>query len=204
MAITRIKTGSSFTNLQKSDSFLAGNPAFSPGSFESIATATGTGSSTTITFSSIPSTYKHLQLRWNARDTFSAGNTPINFALVINGDTGTSYVHHELIGNGSSVSSANNIGYNNGFFRNAAVAGSGVANMMGTGIADFIDYASTTKYKTIRAFTGYNTNGTITDNIELQSNLWTSTSALTSFTLTSNGNAFTTTSTFALYGIKGA
>ena len=31
-------------------------------SFESIATATGTGSSGVITFSSIPSTYKHLQI----------------------------------------------------------------------------------------------------------------------------------------------
>jgi hypothetical protein len=181
----------------------SGGAAAVPSSYESIATATGTGLSTTITFSSIPSTYKHLQLRWNARDVFSAVNTPINFALVINGDTGTNYAHHELIGNSTSASAANNIGYNNGFFRNAAVAGTGVANMMGVGIADFIDYASTTKYKTIRAFTGYDTNNTITDNIELQSNLWTSTSAMTSFTLTSNGTAFSTDSTFALYGIKG-
>jgi hypothetical protein len=32
------------------------------GAYESIASATGTGSSATITFSSIPSTYQHLQI----------------------------------------------------------------------------------------------------------------------------------------------
>ena len=181
-------------------SSISGSKAIT-GSFESIATATGTGSSGVITFSSIPSTYKHLQLRWNARDVLTTA-TPINFALVINGDTGTNYAQHEIIGNGGSASAANNNGYNNGFFRQSAVAGTTTANMMGVGIADFIDYASTTKYKTIRAFTGYSTNSTITDNVELQSNLWTSTAAITSFTLTSNGTAFSTTTTFALYGIK--
>ena len=35
-----------------------------PSSFESIATVSGTGSSGTITFSSIPATYKHLQIRY--------------------------------------------------------------------------------------------------------------------------------------------
>ena len=169
--------------------------------FESIATVTGTGSSGVITFSSIPSDYTHLQLRWNARDVLTIA-TPINFALKVNGDAGTNYAHHEIIGNGSAASAVANIGYNNGFFRQSAVAGTTTANMMGVGIADFIDYASTTKYKTIRAFTGYSTNATITDNIELQSNLWTSTAAITSFSLTSNGTAFSTSSTFALYGVK--
>jgi len=63
MAITSIKTGSSFTNLVKYNDFLGPNSAYIPTSYESIASATGTGSSNTITLSSIPSTYKHLQLR---------------------------------------------------------------------------------------------------------------------------------------------
>ena len=49
MAITSIKTGSSFTNLIKYNDFLAGNTAYNPippNSYESIATVTvGSGGS---------------------------------------------------------------------------------------------------------------------------------------------------------------
>ena len=75
--------------------------------------------------------------------------------------------------------------------------------MMGVGVLDFIDYASTTKNKTIKIFTGYETNGTITDRVSLESASWMSTAAMTSFTINTNGNGFTTSTTFSLYGIKG-
>ena len=53
-------------------SFLAGNAAFVPGAYESIASTTvGSGGVSTITFSSIPDTYKHLQIRYTARVTGS-------------------------------------------------------------------------------------------------------------------------------------
>jgi hypothetical protein len=44
------------------------------GAYESIATVTATGTESTITFSSIPSTYQHLQIRALSRDTFTAIN----------------------------------------------------------------------------------------------------------------------------------
>ena len=70
--------------------------------FESIATATGTGSSNTITFSSFPNTYKHLQIRWIAKDTGSASN-PYGLRMTFNGVGGTSYANHRLYGDGTSA-----------------------------------------------------------------------------------------------------
>ena len=48
-------------------SAISGNLFAPSGAYDSIATASGTGSSATISFTSIPSTYTHLQIRgiWN-------------------------------------------------------------------------------------------------------------------------------------------
>jgi hypothetical protein len=74
------------------------------GAFESIATAVGTGSNTTITFSSIPATFKHLQVRMLAKDTHNGGGALVRYTpLVINGDTGANYTRHNINGDGSAV-----------------------------------------------------------------------------------------------------
>ena len=208
MAITSIKTGSSFTNLQKYNDFLGPNAPFIPTSFESIATATGTGSSGTITFSSIPSTYKHLQIRFIARAASGGDTLPVNLQFRLNGDNGANYTQHNLSGDGTSALAT---GFNTTdvagepFFRNS-YAGSGMAaNIMGVGIIDIHDYASTTKNKTLRTLSGTNYNsGTTGERIVLSSHLWTNTAAITSITLTSGGaRTFATTTVFSLYGIKG-
>lgn len=195
MAITRIKTGSSFTNLQKSDSFLAGNSAFIPSSYESIATLVGDGSATSLTFSSIPSTYTHLQIRAITND---ASGEEVGIRL--NGDTATNYSHHYLRGTGATATAS-------GSATQARINFMGVTanstTIMGVTIIDLIDYASTTKYKTVRAFMGYENNSA--GIVYLSSGLWQSTSAVTSLTvLNIGGFAFGTQTTFALYGIKGA
>ena len=77
--------------------------AASTTSFESIATVTvGSGGSSSISFSSIPSTYKHLQVRCIARSsrTQNSGYGVIRF----NSDTGTNYSYHSLAGDGASAS----------------------------------------------------------------------------------------------------
>ena len=54
----------SLKNKLKSGSLLVGNEYYNPTEFESIATVTvGSGGSSTISFTSIPGTYKHLQVR---------------------------------------------------------------------------------------------------------------------------------------------
>lgn len=164
------------------------------GSYESIASATGTGSSGTITFSSIPSTYSHLQIRINAK----GGSGAIIFAE-INSDTGANYSRHFLRGNGTdafasgaaSQTKLDYVGY-----------ASDTADICATSIIDIIDYASTTKYKTSRSFFGLDRNGS--GFVYLSSGSWQSTSAITSISLKIASGSFDTISTFALYGIKGA
>lgn len=172
-----------------------------PTAFESIATATGTGSSGTITFSSIPSTYKHLQIRSVSR--FTGGH---GFVITQpNGDTSTAnYTYHLLSGNGSAASAgAYTTGSLGGSYSlQSAGVTTELSNNTGVGILDILDYASTTKYKTFRSITGYDNNDT-SGIIYLISTLWLSTSAISSLTINTQGGNFTTQTTFALYGIKG-
>jgi len=180
---------------------VSGNGAGGGGSFESIATATGTGSSGTITFSSIPSTYQHLQIRYVCRSSRASTDDGIN--LQFNSDTGSNYARHQLFGNGATASASGGTTQSN-IPVGVATAASVAANIIGVGIIDIHDYASATKYKTIRSFSGddqNNTNGIL----YLRSGLWQSTTAISSISLISSSSSnWTTQTTFALYGIKGA
>ncbi len=201
MAITKIKTTSSFTNLTKYDSFLAGNSPYIPPSYESIASASGTGSSATITFSSIPSTYVALQVRFLGRTT-SASTSQQNLFLRFNGVSSASYARHYLQGDGSAVSASGSSG-DTEILAGQVINDGEAANRMSVSIIDIHNYASTTQNKTVRTFDGTEKNGS--GLIWLRSGLFVNTSAITSLSLiTSNGNAFTTSTQVALYGIKGA
>jgi hypothetical protein len=179
----------------------AGKP-FITGSFESIATANGTGSSATITFSSIPSTYTHLQIRAITRDT-SAFNDSYGAKLKINSDTGSNYASHYLLGNGSSAIAASQ-GVSITPPNCMQTAGGGMAaNVFSATIIDILDYKNTNKYKTVRVLTGVEPNSATGDNVGLQSALWMNTNAITQIDITSDsGGNWATGTQFALYGIK--
>ena len=201
MTISSVKTGAI------GDSLLAGNLAYMPPSFESIATVTGTGSSATITFSSIPSTYVGLQLRFIGKSTESVSNTQYNYRLRFNGDTGANYARHVLGGDGATAAttgaaSVTEIGPG---YTPIPNSGSAVA-IIGVGIIDIHDYASTTKNKTARVFTGLDMNRTTapTGQVILHSGVWLNTNAITSIDLQLTTGSWTTNSVFSLYGIKGA
>lgn len=182
MAIKSVK------NKTRSGSLLMGNAPFIPTSFESIATATGTGSSGTITFSSIPSTYTHLQLRFSA---LASSSSVVN--LTLNNVTSSSYWWHEVLGNGSGAfadnSSATNIRVSNGGTD---------ASFPLVGIIDIHNYTNTTQNKTVRMITGIDKNGS--GRVDLRSGLLTSTSAINRLDIIAD--TFSTGATFSLYGIK--
>ena len=175
-----------------------------PGKFESIASAAGTGSSGTITFSSIPSTYTSLQLRCISRNT-ATGTGSGDVLLRFNSDTGSNYAYAHLRGNGSVAGASSSSTQTSIKFDNFSTNNGETSGVMTAAIIDIHDYASTARAKTVRAFTGNDNNGNSTAIVRLNSGLWTSTSAITTLTLTLNlANNFTTNSIFALYGIKGA
>jgi hypothetical protein len=180
---------------------LVGNDAFDPSATFLIQRVAGTGSSGTITFTSIPQTYKHLQIRGLARSTEAAGASNL-YIKSFNSDAGTNYAHHRLTGNGSTVT-ANGQATQSDIILGQVPAASSSANLACVFIIDILDYASTSKYKTIRAFTGQDTNNAFNGQVGLWSGLWQSTSALTSLSLSLDGGNFNTISTFALYGMVG-
>ena len=181
-----------------------------PSNFYSIGTVTvGSGGASTITFSSIPSTYTHLQIRYFAQTNRSL---VIDDAFItINGDTtGANYYSHQIQGSGSSASafsSAGNGGGGVGIFWPYAFSAtaSGSYNYWAGGVIDVLDYANTNKNKTLRSLSGSDANGAAPSGypafVTLSSAAWFSTSAITSITFKSNGN-FSQYSSFALYGVK--
>jgi hypothetical protein len=186
----------SVKNKTRSGSLLIGNPPFIPTSFESIQTITGSGSS--LSFTSIPSTYKHLQIRGISRDGSDSA-----VVAQFNGDTSTSnYAQHRLYGNGSSVTSD---GYPSGTFGFGfaiiSLTNGVPASTYATMITDIQDYSSTTRNKTVRSFYGQDQNGS--GIVGLSSSLWLNTAAITSILLRPYSGTFATGTTFSLYGIKG-
>jgi len=173
-------------------------------SYESIATTTvGSGGSATITFSSIPATYTHLQIRGIARSTLT-GTAEDIIRIRFNSDTGSNYSTHALAGDGSvAYIAAAAASQTSGF--GAAIPRAGVtASVFGAFVYDVLDYANTNKYKTVRSIGSFDRNGG--GNVIFASAAWLSTSAITSITMFPEGGSasFPEYSQFALYGIKGS
>ncbi len=200
MSITRAKTSSIAQGPSTNKNLLAGNPVILGGSYESIATTTvGSTAQSTITFSSIPSTYKHLQIRAIAKSSASGFNW-IRHLVAFNSDTTNSnYVDHILRGNGSAAQVYAETSTRKGF---GAAASSG-ANIFMANVIDILDYTNTSKYKTSRTLDGLDSNNAYTGLISFESNLWMSTSAINRIDITlEDASNFTQYSSFALYGIK--
>ena len=180
-------------------SAISGNLFAPSGAYDSIATVTSAGSAADITFSSIPATYTHLQIRGILRtnDTGDFNNQGMRF----NSDTGSNYKSHTLRGNGASVTTGVVVGATNfnDFMR--AASNSLTAGIFSAVVLDILDYANTSKYKTFRALQGGDSNGAGV--VGLNSGVWMSTTAINSITISPSGGTAIQYSSFALYGIKG-
>ena len=171
------------------------------GDYESIATTTLSSSATTITFASIPSTYKHLQIRAIGR-TDRASQTLDSFRIQFNSITTTSqYRSHYLVGTGSSAGSGDE-GNTAGAFAYRMTASSSTSGMFGASIVDILDYADTNKHKTLRSLGGTDQNGS--GEVYFSSGVWMNTAAISRIDIVPNiGTNFVQYTQFALYGING-
>lgn len=193
MSSTRVKTSSISQGFPKSRSLLAGNDTILSGAYESIATVTvGSGGQATAEFTSIPSTYKHLQIRYFSAD--SRTGTPFSYVMVtFNSDSASNYSEHELYADGASVAAG-------GGSNNKIPCIGGDATHYGAGVIDILDYASTNKYKTLRCISGSDENGS--GFIQFNSGSWRSLNAISTITLTAFTANYRQYSSFALYGIR--
>ena len=172
------------------------------GDFQSIATTTvGVGGTGTITFSDIPQTYKHLQIRVIGR-TNRAAQTVDSFRVQFNNITTTSqYRSHFVYGSGSVVASADG-GNTAGIASYRTTASNSTSGMFGASIVDILDYTNTNKYKTSRCLGGTDQNGS--GEMYLGSGVWMNTAAISEIDIVPNiGTIFSQYSSFALFGIKG-
>lgn len=155
----------------------------------------GAAGAANVEFSNIPSTYTHLQIRYMA---LCSSNNDFQIR-VGNGsiDTGSNYTLHILGGNGSSAYSngyANETQFKTGFSQSGSTTPA-------VGVVDFLDYANTNKFKTMRALGGTDRNGS--GDAQIASGVWRSTSAINTIRLYLGAN-FNQYSQFAIYGVKSA
>jgi hypothetical protein len=173
------------------------------GDYESIATTVvGAGGTSNISFGVIPSTYKHLQIRFSARNNFAGSGGGISALVRLNSDTGGNYTNHRLVGDGGGGAptagaqtgiTSTNLGY---------MSRNGDTNNFSASVVDILDYSNTNKYTTLRTLSGSDYNGS--GYIQVWSGLWLNTSAVSSIDIFPDGSAsWLQYSHFALYGIKG-
>lgn len=168
-----------------------------------LMTTTLSTSAVSVTFSDIPQSYEHLQVRvwgWNT------SGSDRSLAIYYNSDTGINYVNHYLQGNGSSATAGAETGRGQTFIIDSAAGQTGLngdVNKASVFLIDILDYANTNKNTTVRALGGWDGNGGGV--VGLASSLWLSTSAINTLTFflpySTNIGAG---SKFALYGIKRA
>ena len=171
-------------------------------SYESIATQTvGAGGVSSVTFSSIPSTYKHLQVRCINRDSttiYYSNDLYMNF----NGDTGSNYSFHRLYGTGS-VAQVDNGATQTYMLIGQQATAKNASGYFGGNVIDILEYANTNIYKTSRGLGGVDLNGNTDGRMMFQSGNWRNTAAITSITFRAATGNLEQYSSFALYGVKG-
>lgn len=180
-----------------------------PGAFVPIATTTvPSGGAASVTFSSIPSTYTHLQIRMIGK-TVATVLDQYNPRIRFNSDTGANYTLHFVRGYGTTVDKGAATSQTAGWAGVSTFPASNAsyANIFGVSVVDILDYANTSKYKTLKTLNGFEANGigngtNDAGQSSFNSGAWMSTSAVSSITIYSDSD-FAQYSSFTLYGIKG-
>lgn len=162
--------------------------------FFPIASYTAAGSVATISFSGIPQTYTHLQLRLNLRNTA----LPSNYASIsINSGT---YRQHNWFGTGTAPFT---VGSSTGTDIVSSNRSDSTNLTFSATIFDIEDYSSTSRYKIIRGINASRLDNTSSGGVlYLTSMLSVNTSGVTSITLTPSSGSFAQYSRATLYAWK--
>jgi hypothetical protein len=210
LVVRGLTGGTSYTFTVKANNPLGSNTSAPSNSitaiypaYDSIASTTvgAGGSPSEITFSSIPSGYTHLQLRFVGRSLASAPNDSI--LIRYNSDAGANYVIHRVYGEATGPSGGQ------GFLSQTyTIAGdmpattASLSQTVGTSVVDILDYSNTSKNTTTRVSSGRNENGV--GYVWLNSSLWLNTAAVSSITVLAANGSLAQYSRASLYGMKGA
>ena len=155
-----------------------------PSTYTPIATTTTNGSTSTVTFSSIPSTYTDLIVQ------YTASNSGTFFTIRYNNDSSALYSNTAVYGDGSAAASTRGSGQTSFF-------GRGTAN--GTHQMHIMNYSNTTTFKTT-LFAERDPGVVAQEKVCL----YRSTSAIDRLDFISGSGNIATGGIFTLYGIKAA
>jgi hypothetical protein len=160
-------------------------PTYTP-----LATVTLGSAASSVTFSSIPATYRDLILVANPKATAAVNNLRLQF----NGDTASNYTGVVMRGDGTTAASFNR-----------GAAGGMELDLFGNGVetnleqiynVQIMDYSATDKHKTV--LSRFNDASQSTGAFASR---WASTSAVTQIVLYITGTTFAAGSNFSLYGV---
>ena len=181
---------------------LAASGAGLPASYELITSSVLTSTAASVTFSNLGTAaagYKHLQLRAVYASNTGGNGTYIRTQL--NGDTGSNYSNHYMVGQGSTVLSTG--GSSQTAIPISPYSSSVLSTQSDVVIADILNFNSTSKNKTFKVLSG----GPGYGSINLTSGSWYSIAAITSINLLAfsqgSPSTFGVGSRFSLYGIRG-
>ena len=168
-----------------------------------INTFTVTGSTSIITFASIPQTYTDLRIAGYIRSTQSGQSSDLLDCYFNSVTTGGTYSTTILQGNGSAASSSLWANVNAGYRFAHGPAQTATSNIFGSFTADLNNYSNTTTFKTMLTQSACDLNGSgfRTNTIMLSR----STSAISNIQIFfDSGALFAVGSTITLYGIGAA
>ena len=153
--------------------------------YTALATVTLGSSASSVTFSSIPATYRDLILVTDIIPTSTLNRIRLRF----NGDTGSNFSWVNAGGNGSATFSSSEttdhilIGFLGGGFR----------SMITTQV---MDYSATDKHTAVLS-----RDSTAGEGVQMRAGRWANTAAVTSVNLTTEASSFASGTTLSLYGV---
>ena len=157
-------------------------------------------SAASVTFSSIPQTYKDLVLRVSARSDYSgAASTPLK-VIVNSVSTGTQYSDTRIVGNGSSASSSNDTNSPYWYLQfGVTAAGSVTSNVFASGELYIPNYTSSANKPMSLTFALEDNSSSSV--LGAYAMLDRTTSAVSQLDISPSSGNFITGSSFYLYGI---
>ena len=151
-----------------------------------LANLTLTSTQATITFSSIPATYRDLYIVVEA-----SSSTADDAVMRFNSDSTSTYTGIRMVGNGSTASSSAGLSATKIYMNYAAMTNK--QNFL----MSVMDYSATDKHKSVLIRNNDAGTGTMA-----QVSRWPIMSAITTVAISMNTGSFAVGSTFALYGVK--
>lgn len=156
-----------------------------------LATTTLGSTASSVTFGSIPSTYRDLRLVVDVINTASSNQTNIQ----LNADTGANYTRVIMAGQAASGATSASGSGTSIVCMGWSAPESTVRTLL---TVDFLDSSATDKHKPVLLRSNH------TNEVDVVAARWASTSAITSIKLFPDSSTFAAGSTFSLYGIVSA